>query len=230
MRKAFIVSALIFFFVDSYSQNIQLLYGKGKEKGFVTSTVEMFKPDKLGNTYFFIDFTYGNDGIKGVNSAYWEISRAFNLWKSPLAFHAEYNGGLIQWKSGYPNNSANTINNAWLTGLEYSFIDKKASRGLTLQALYKYIQGKNNKSFQLTAVWFINMIDTKLSFTGFADFWKEDNIFQNTPRKYVFLSQPQLWLNLTSKFSVGSEIQIGYNFGGIEMLDVMPTLAVKYNF
>jgi len=220
---------LILFFSNLEAQNLQLLYGKGKEHGFLTSTVELFKPDKLGNTFFFIDFTYGNDGIEGVNSAYWELARAFTLGKSPLAFHAEYNGGLGQWKSGNES-GAYTINNAWLTGLEYSFNDKEFTKGITFQALYKYIQGKHNASFQLTAVWYLNAFNNKFSLSGFADFWREDNDFENTTTKFVFLSQPQLWYNFNKNFSLGSEIQVSSNFGGIEGLDIMPTLALKYTF
>jgi hypothetical protein len=229
MKKACVFALFVFLIFHSYAQNIQLLYGKGKEKGFVTSTVEMFKPDKLGNTYFFIDFSYGNDGVKGVNSAYWEIARAFNLGKSPLAFHAEYNGGLGQWKSG-SQSGAYTINNAWLTGLEYSINDKDFTKGITFQALYKLIQGKHNASFQLTAVWYLNAFNNKFSFTGYADFWREDNFFENVTTRFIMMGQPQLWYNFNKNFSAGSEIQIGHNFGNAKGWDVMPSAAVKYTF
>jgi hypothetical protein len=229
MKKAIILSAFIFFIVDSTSQNIQLLYGKGKEKWFVTSTVEMFKSDKMGNTFFFIDFTYGNDGIEGVNSAYFEIARAFNLWKSPLAFHAEYNGGLGQWKSG-SESGAYTINNSWLTGLEYSFNDKEFTKGITFQALYKYIQGKHNASFQLTAVWYLNAFNNKFSFAGFADFWREDNYFENKTTRFIFQTQPQVWYNLNPHFSIGTEVQLANNFGSVRGFDIFPSAAAKYTF
>ena len=37
----------------------------------VTTTVEMFRPDSWGSTFFFIDFDYSS----GAKGAYWEIAR-----------------------------------------------------------------------------------------------------------------------------------------------------------
>jgi len=48
--------------------------------------------------------------------------------------------------------------------------------------------------------------------------------------KFVFQSEPQLWFNFTSNISVGSEIEIGYNFGGIQGLRLNPTLGAKWEF
>jgi len=229
MKKS--IFFLLFMLVISTleAQNIQLLYGKGKDKGFLTSTVEMFKPDKLGNTFFFIDFAYGNEGVEGVSSSYWEIARAFTLGKSPFAFHAEYNGGIGRWIDGTFSGSY-TINSAWLTGLEYSLNNKNFTKGITFQALYKYIQGKHDASFQLTAVWFWHAFNNKLSFTGFTDFWREDNTFGQSKTSYILMGQPQLWYNLNKHFSAGTEVQVGCNFGGTEGWDVTPSAALKYTF
>ena len=80
------------------AQNIQLHYDLGRalyksldERPWVTTTVEMFKADKWGSTYFFVDMDYTD---KGVASAYWEISRELKFWKAPISAHVEYNGGL----------------------------------------------------------------------------------------------------------------------------------------
>jgi hypothetical protein len=229
MKKSFLPVLLILCMVGVNAQNIQLLYGKDKGKWFYTSTVEMFKPDKLGNTFFFIDFTYGNDGIKGVNSAYMEIARAFSLGKSPFAFHVEYNGGLGNWKSG-DEEDFYTINNSWMTGLEYSINNKDFTRGITFQVLYKYIQGKHKASFQLTEVWYLNLFHNKFTFSGFADFWREDNYFGDETTRFIFQTQPQAWYNLNPHFSVGSEVQLAYNFATVKKFDVFPSAAVKYTF
>lgn len=233
MKKILLLFTMCAFIMSAVAQNVQLLYNTGKDHNNLTSTVEMFKPDKLGNTFFFIDFSYGAGEVEGVSSAYWEIARAFTIAKSPIAFHAEYNGGIGQWKDGIYS-GAYTINNAWLTGLEYSLNAKDFSKGITFQALYKYIQGKNDAAFQLTAVWYLHAFNHKLSFNGFADFWREDNVFMNgtteTKTKYVFLTQPQLWYNFNKNFSAGTEIQISSNFGGVQDFDIMPSVAVRYTF
>lgn len=234
MKKLVLLSLLIVAATSAFSQDIQLHYDMGKQRHFLTSTVEMFKPDKHGSTFFFIDMNYG-DGefgdVQGVSLAYWEIARALKFWKSPLAIHVEYNGGFGQWKFKEAG-GAYTINDAWLGGLEYSWNAKDFSRGLTLQAMFKTIRGKNKASFQTTAVWYWNLANNKISMSGFADFWKEDNIFGTAKTKFVFLSEPQFWYNFNKNFSIGSEEELGVNFTGnpTKGFHINPTIAMKYTF
>jgi len=229
--KRFLFFVFLFLFVTALSaQNVQLHYDAGKDRGYLTSTVEMFKPDKYGSTFFFVDMDYSSvPGIKGVTLAYWEIARALKFWDAPVAFHTEYNGGFGQWSSVMVK-GAYQINDAFLNGLEYAWNAADFSRGLTLQAMHKYIRGKHDFAFQLTGVWYLHLLDQKVSFTGFADFWREDNVFGKNTTKFVFLSEPQLWYNFNPHFSAGGEIEFSSNFGGWEGFRVCPTLAVKYTF
>ena len=210
------------------AQNLQLHYDMGKDRKYLTSTVEMFKPDKTGNTFFFIDMDYGVGGVQGVSLGYFEIARCFKLGNSPFSWHGEYNGGFGQWKSGTAS-GAYTINDAWLTGLDYSWNSSDFSRGISLKVLYKNLRNSiDNKpnSFQLTAVWHVNFAKNKLSFTGFADFWKEKTAYGN----YIFLSEPQIWYNFSKKFAAGSEVELSSNFAGMDDFHINPTIAVKYTF
>lgn len=99
------------------AQNVQVLYDV--ERNCVTSTVEMFRPDSFGSTYFFTDIDY-NPKAKG---AYWEIAREFCFWQDSklawLSAHLEYNGGL---------DGAYSFNNSWLCGLTYSGHSKDFSK------------------------------------------------------------------------------------------------------
>ena len=233
MKRILLLFILFAFVGVVKAQNVQLHYDLGEGRKYFTSTVEMFRPDKLGSTFFFIDMDYNVGDVKGVSLAYWEIARSFNIGKSPFAFHAEYNGGLGQWKDGDAS-GAFTINSAGLTGIEYIWNAEDFSKGFTLQALYKYIQGKHDAAFQLTGIWYLNFLNNKFSFTGFADFWREDMLFNagsadEVKTKYVFLTEPQIWYNATGKFSVGSEIEISNNFVA-NSLKIMPTIAAKYTF
>lgn len=218
------------------AQNIQTHYDMGKDRGYITTTVEMFKPDKTGNTFFFIDFDYGSNGVENSPSlAYFEIARCFTLAKSPFSWHVEYNGGLFN-SNGFGNN----ISNAWLTGLDYSWNAKDFSKGFSLKALYKNIANTSDEkpnNFQLTAVWYLNFAKGKMSFTGFADFWREGHIVSNDgfktnfqEKEFIFLTEPQLWYNATKKFAIGSEVEISSNFAGHDGFMVNPTAALKYTF
>ena len=99
------ITALILFCAISFfgadkakAQNLQLFYDAGR--GCATSTVEMFRPDDGGSTFFFIDFDYSIDFdyLLKTTGAYWEISRELNFWQDSkfnwLSVHLEYNGGV----------------------------------------------------------------------------------------------------------------------------------------
>jgi len=213
--------------------NLQVHYDFGQNRKYVTTTLEMFKPDKWGNTFFFVDydFNYGND--KHPSMSYMEIARCINTWGGPVSLQIEYNGGL----GGSPgigsdfNGSSFAINNAWLLGVDYGFHNADYSKTLNLKALYKHIVGKQ-ESAQFTAVWGLHFMDRKISFTGFADIWLEKNTFNYTDNKTnpVFISEPQLWYNFNQNLSAGSEVELSTNFGGNQGFMVNPTLALKWNF
>ncbi len=234
MKKVLLLLMVIVGAMVLQAQNIQLHYDMGKDRGYLTSTIEMFKPDKTGNTFFFVDMDYGVGNVEGVSLAYFEIARCFKLGKSPFSWHGEYNGGLLQDNA----KNAYTIDDAWLTGLDYSWNSKDFSKGFSLKALYKNINntvdGKPN-SFQLTAVWHVNFAKNKLSFTGFADFWKEKtNYFVNAPigteTDFIFLSEPQIWYNFNKNFAAGSEVEVASNFALHQGMKLCPTAAIKYTF
>ena len=233
MKKLILLITIAFamIFADrAKAQNIQHLYDTGRK--CVTSTVEMFRPDKGGSTYFFVDMDY----TPTITGAYWEIAREFNFWQDSklgwLSAHVEYNGGL---------NTALSFNNNFLFGATYSGHSKDFSKTWSLSALYKVMPGViglNGNSqihgFQITGVWGINFAKGWCSFSGFFDFWKEAKIWQNTD--YVFISEPQFWVNLNKikgwedvNLSVGGEVELSYNFVGPGFY-AYPAVGAKWTF
>jgi hypothetical protein len=228
MKRVLLVFFFAAFFVTAQSQNIQLHYDLGEDRNFFTTTVEMFKPDSWGSTFFFIDMDYSSDArnvSNGVSLAYWEIARSFK-WNENQMFQprVEYNGGVF--KLNGVDAPFIPIENAWLAGVERTFASADFSKILTLQANYKHIQDKEDASFQLTAVWAIQMLEGKLTFNGFADFWKEEMFWGSN---YRFLTEPQLWYNASKNLSLGTEIELSNNFIANEF-KVMPTLGIRYTF
>jgi len=211
------------------AQNLQFHYDFGKDRKYVTTTLEMFKPDKWGSTYFFVDYDYNYGKDNHPSGTYMEISRALKFWNGPISAHVEYNGGF----GSYPVGSAQyayPINNAWLFGANYDIHNADFSKTFTIEAMYKHIVGKQ-ESVQLTAVWGLNFWKRKVTLSGFADFWVEDNTNSNGVKTTTtFISEPQFWYNVTPKLSLGSEIEISNNFAGHDGFMVNPTLAAKWNF
>ena len=248
MKRTLILAAAMLM-VASFSvcaQNVQLHYDFGKllyqkegksldTRPELTTTVEMFRPDRWGSTFFFVDMNYGRYLLEperrlgGVLGAYWEISRELKFWKAPVSIHVEYNGGLDMQPS-------NTIyNDAWLGGVTYSYANKDFSKTFSISAMYKAIpRNPSPHNFQLTGVWNLWFANGAILLSGFIDFWREKRDWQGT--EFILLSEPQLWYNFNSikgledfNFSIGTEVEISNNFVGKGFYAV-PTLAVKWTF
>ncbi len=235
-------------FVSISAQNIQLHYDLGhslyKEltnRQSVTTTVEMFKADKWGSTYFFTDLDYHADGMMG---AYWEISREFNISKNKrFAAHIEYNGGVTSGETeGWYN--GNRFQHAVLVGPAYNWHSSDFSTTFSLQTMYKYYFKNAHANldafhgFQLTGVWSHTFANGFCTFSGFADLWRNPNV----RGKLIFLSEPQFWFNLNTlkgmdgvNLSVGSEVELSNNFvfdetGRNDKFYAIPTIAAKWTF
>lgn len=236
--------------VQVYGQtNLQLFYDFGSDRRQVTATVEMFKNDRWGNTFFFIDHdfrTRREDGpsLSGGNEApygtYFELARAINLWQdtrlAPLSLHVEYNGGV------YDNYY---INNAWLVGIDYFIHSANFNNTLTLQVLYKSIAKTHSKlPMQFTAVWGMDrLMGVKgLRFAGFADLWWQDHVAfphadysRPVSKSVTFVTEPQLWYNIGRHFgcdnlNLGTEIEMSVDFGTYDGFRCNPCLGMKWDF
>lgn len=245
MKKTLLIVAMIMACMVSRAQvNIQEMYDVNR--GHLTTTLEMFKADKWGSTFFFTDI-YHSNLASWPTDYYTEIARSLNFWQgtmmAPLSFHVEWNGGVgmpvysnqvlgstVYSLGGYP------VSNAWLIGAEYFFHNGDFSNTLTLEVLYKNIRpyrlGNNVSTdatssipLQLTAVWGMNNIFgvKGLNFSGFADLWWENITWgmnaDGTADKteVVFLSEPQIWYN------------VGQHFG-CENLMIGGEVELNYNF
>lgn len=228
---AVLVTMLTFIAARSSAQNVQAHYDFGRKSA--TTTVEMFRPDGGGSTFFFVDMDYSPKVI----GAYWEIARELCFWQKSkvgwLSVHVEYNGGL--------NTAVSSFNNCFLGGLTYSGHSKDWSKTWSITASYKAIPGTiglNGKAqvhnFQITGVWNLDFFKHWISFNGFADFWREARPWQGT--NYIFLAEPQLWVNLNKikgcekiKLSIGTEVELSCNFIRKGFV-VNPTIAAKWTF
>ena len=183
--------------------NIQLHYDV--ERKYNTSTLEMFKVDKYGSTFWFVDFDYenGNSGMWGPKStsmAYWELTRIFNVGKVGLG--VQYNGGLDTYGSFDP---------VWLVGVEYPInlgsLTLVSSVWIRETELYR-------RGYQYTGVWFKPFTD-RISFMGFLDVWNEDETI-------VLMTEPQVWYSF-GNLSVGGEVEISQK-------QIFPTIGLKWDF
>ena len=217
---------------NAYAQtNFQTFYDLGRKH--FTTTMEGFHQDNWGNTFFFIDYDYnmrnGNNAVIAPSGTYMEIARCLNFWQdsalSALSVQVEYNGGLGIF--GIPAAIGGfTVNNAFLVGLDYFLHSENFNNTLNLKVLYKKFSGLASKvPMQFTAVWGLKDLfgASGLNFSGFADFWCEGN-------SLVFLSEPQLWYQIFDHCNIGGEVELSYNFAGMQGFNVMPCIGTKWVF
>ena len=226
MRKLLLaIAAFMPILALNAQTNIQEMYDLNR--GHLTTTLEMFKSDNWGSTFFFTDIYHPNDKT-GPTDYYTEIARGLNFWKNSkleaLSLHVEWNGGLGE---GY------IVNNAWLFGVEYFMHNADFSNTFTFELMYKSITGQtDNVPLQFTFVWGMkDIFGVKgLMFSGFFDVWGEkqtwnveDNNallgYRTEETDWVILSEPQIWYNIGQHFgcenlNIGGEIELAYNFSG----------------
>ena len=236
MKKIVAFAGFSLLAVGAFAQtNLQVFYDFGENRKYVTTTLEMFKADDWGNTFFFVDYNYTNKdqydlGARGATGTYMEIERGLNFWQesslADLSAHVEFQAGI-----GFRN---------WLFGAQYFLHNADFSNTLTLYAMYKTFSYDNASDLpvQLSAVW--GMQDLfgveGLRFSGFADFWGEKALWNAgaDETKFKFLSEPQLWYNAGKffncpNFNVGGEVELSYNFVDKGFV-CNPCLGVKWNF
>jgi hypothetical protein len=218
--------------------NLQTFYDFGKNRGHFTTTLEGFYNDNWGNTFFFIDYDYNLKDAKlvtqGPSGSYMEIARCLNFWQntplSPLSLQVEYNG-LVG------------VNQNFLFGLDYFLHSDDFSNTFNFKLLYKTFSNgaTSDIPLQFTFVWGMqDLFGLKgLRFSGFADIWGENviNFMEGAdkPRKFVFISEPQLWYNIGSLFGVpnlniGGEVELSWNFAGYDGFYARPCIGTKWVF
>ena len=244
--KKLLLACLLFAAWPLAAQNLQLHYDFGRAlyneldktaeadgRPQLTSTFEMFRPDKVGSTYLFIDMDYNN----GVRGSYWEISREFCFWGDTkwnwLSLHVEYDGGLDRVVGSY--------NDAYLAGATYSGHSVDYSKTWSLSMMYKHIPStlskhgkKDEANFQVTGVWNLAFCKGRFSFDGFFDFWRECRSWQGTT--HIFMAEPQVWYHFNRNtpkgsgfLSIGAECELSNNFVD-KGFYAIPTLALKWTF
>lgn len=216
-RKIF---ALLFFMSTiGLAQNIQLHYEASEDREFFVSTLEMFKPDQYGSTFWFVDMEYAAPGVKAASLAYWEIARNFNLPVEKLSATIQYNDGVANFGG---------LGQVWLAGINY-YIDL-GFVALPVDILYRAAQGADSPDFQLTTTWFLPFMDGNIEFSGFIDLWSQDEVGSDE-KVLVVLSEPQVWYNANEHFSIGGEVEVSKNFiFGADGIEALPTLGLRWNF
>lgn len=230
MKKTLILAIASMLFAGQVCKaqtNIQCFYDFGKDRHYVTTTVEGFYNDRVGDTFFFVDLYFSN--IKNVysasNGAYFEIERSFNFWKESalkdFSVLVEYDGST--WSQS-----------VFDFGPKYTFHSEDWSKYISVALVYDVMFGATATTpLKLTGSWAIKGLFgvPALSFNGFYDIWGLDSTFASgNTSKWSFISEPQLWFRFAKHFDVGTEIELSCNFAGHEGFMCNPCLGLRWTF
>ena len=224
------------------AQNLQFHYDLGrylypeaqKERPTITATIEQQSIDRFGDTFYFVDMSFLQQGAVSAN---WKFMRNLRFWQAPVAWHVRYDGG-IRFVNAPQSNAAISMNDAFMTGASYTYL--RGDRRLMLSAalLYKYIHlTPQPHNFELCTVWKYAPGDGLFSATGFISFWQQVDKRPGWNTRFKLMMQPQFWCNLNKleaipndiNLSIGSEIRISRNVDAPQWI-VAPTLALKWSF
>lgn len=201
-----------------FSQNFQVHYEAAESRQYLVSTLEMFQPDEYGSTFWFADMEYDAAGNKSMSLAYWEIARYVNLPLKNLSATIQFNDGAATFGN---------LGQVWLAGLSY-YLDL-GFFALPVDLLYRHTGGSSSADFQITAAWVQHVMHDKLEFAGFLDLWSQDG--PQDGKQWVLLTEPQLWYLAGDHLSLGSELEISYNFiFGETAMQILPTVALRWVF
>lgn len=228
MKTKYFTIALLFVGASAFAQtSLETFYDFGRKH--VTTTVSMYKADKWGDTFFFVDhdYTSADDRANGHHSAwngtYFEIERNLNFWKDTklkdLNVMLEYDGSSFGLSYAGVGLSyclhAEDYHNVFLAGLQFNY----------------FIGGPlDTVPVKFTCNWTMNnLLDIEgLCFMGFLDAY-------GVGSQLTVLSEPQLWYNVGALFGVenlhiGTEIECSYNFAGHNGFMCNPCLGAKWVF
>lgn len=241
MKKIVAFAGFSLLAVGAFAQtNLQVFYDFGEDRKHVTSTLEMFKADDWGSTFFFVDYDYADKDARdvkyyGATGSYFEIARAINFWQDSdlgaLSAHIEFNAGV-----GFGSRN-------WLFGAEYLLHNDDFSNTFTFELMYKTFKGsESHLPLQFTFVWGMqNLFGVEgLKFSGFCDIWGEDHFVSTVDpdkneQSLTLISEPQLWYNVGQlfncpNFNVGCEVELSNNFAMYRGFKCNPCLGVKWDF
>ena len=211
--------------------NLQTFFDLGKDRKYITTTFEMFKGDKWGDTFFFIDHYYTNKSNRdaglssAINGSYFEIERGLNFWQD-----SALNDGST-WGAGI-----------WCFGAKYFLHSDDFRNTFTLALLYDLHcgLGEADVPVKFSGVWGMNdFLGLKgLTFKGFLDLWGNNSVFASEggveTAKFSLLTEPQLWFNLScigiENLNIGGEVELSYNFAGHKGFMCNPCVGTKWVF
>ncbi len=165
-----------------------------------------------------------------IGKFYVQVSQSFRAWTPKIFLQLQYSGGAGITE---PKQYSYYITNTYQAGAEIPWHWKNA--WLTTVLDYKYVSYTKPTSDPIfTQYWYRGFFHYKLEFAGDFSIWTENRNHGDEAtaglkgKQFFFFAEPQLWVNLTHIFALGSKLNCYYHVNiPANVFQAYPTLAVK---
>ncbi|HEV3223767.1 MAG TPA: DUF5020 family protein [Puia sp.] len=242
--KCFLLSSLCVFALQSFSQNIQLVYDLrhtadpgNNPKNFPTLYFEYFKSQDSGKSFIkpgsFLFKMEADAFGPGMNTCkiYFQVSQTLRFWVSKVFLHLSVSSGLGVTE---PKQYSYYILNTYLAGVALPFQWKGGFYSLVLD--YKYVPYKIPSSdFLSTFYYYRGFFNYRFEFLGDFSCWTENKNHGDTltvnmiGKQFFFYGEPQLWYRLAGGCSVGGRMNIYYHvYTNENKWQVYPAIGIRW--
>ncbi len=227
-----------------YAQSLQLHYDfrhtlepERNPRNYAMMNFEYFKTLDSGNLFikpgaFLFKIQSDFNGVNNnIGNLYLQVSHSFRCWKPKIFLHLEYSGGL---GIAEPGSFGYYLSNGISLGASHLVAWKGGFYNLALSYRYNAFQ-KPSHDIMFSFYWWKGIWNYKMELSGDIEIWTQNknhgdpDLMTLTGKRIMLFGQPQVWVNLNKKFSLGSKINLYYHvLTDMNILQVYPTAAVKY--
>ena len=153
-----------------------------------------------------------------IGKFFLQLSQSLRFWKPRVYLALQYSGGAGITE---PKQYSYYISNTFSAGVEYPFQWKGIY--FTSQLYLRYTSASVDPLF--TLYWWKGLLHYKLEIAGDFSIWTQNS---NGSKHLFFFAEPQLWYRLLSQLSVGSKLNLYYPENTDNLLQIAPTIAVRW--
>jgi len=238
--KFSLFSVFLILHISAFSQNLQLHYDfrhsidpKLNPGNYPTFSFEYFKnADTLGTGSFLLKLqTDLNGKNNNVGQCFVQASKSLKFWDPNVYLYLTYSGGLGVTPSSFGYYLYNSYGVGVSTLLFWNGVWIVPSVCFRVNAF-----DRPSYDPQFTIYFGRGFINYKVFTAGSFTFWTQnrnkghDYAKDLEGKKFVFFGDPQIWVKIKNKFSVGSRINIYYNLLSENQIQVYPTFGIKHLF
>ncbi|MDX2248136.1 MAG: DUF5020 family protein [Bacteroidia bacterium] len=198
-------------------------------RNFLSMNFEYFTDkDTTGSFLLKVQADFNGED-NNVSQIFMQVSKNFRFWKPKLYLSVGYSGGL----GIAPPSFGYSIANAYTLGVSYPFQWKGFY--CSIISGYRYNRfPKGSHDGHLTFYFWKGLLDYKMSVSGSFVGWTQnrdlgiDFTKHLTGKKAAFFADPQIWLKLGGRWSIGTKANCFYHvLTEDNSLQVYPTFGIK---